>query len=134
MVWRINQLLNAVALLAAAVLFGLLAIQFVWALVDADRDVHGLVQLSSVVLGLFLLVPIGLLVSGATALHRRRPAGFVYQLLAGAVVGLYGVLISSGPARLQVPSLIGLGIGTVLAGPAVAGLWVTFRRSSSSGT
>jgi peptidoglycan/LPS O-acetylase OafA/YrhL len=125
--WRINQLLNALALLAAVLLLGVLVTQFVWSLIDDDRDVHGLVRITSILLGLFLLVPLSLLTSAAVALYRRRRVGFVYQLFAGAVVGLYGVLISSGPAELPTPRLVGLGLGALLAAPAVAGLFATRR-------
>jgi hypothetical protein len=130
MVWRINQLLNALALLAAVLLLGALVVQSVSSLV-ADRDVLGLVVLSSVVLGLFLLPPLTLLSLGAVALYRRRRVGFVYQALSGGLVGLYGVLVAG---ALPAARLIGIGIGTVLAAPAVVGLSTTRRQSPGTPT
>lgn len=127
--WRINQLLNALALLAAVLLLGVLVVQSASSIV-ADRDVLGMVVLSSVVLGVFLLPPLSLLALGAVALYRHRRVGFVCQVLSGGLVGLYGVLIAG---ALPAARLIGIGLGTLLAAPAVAGLLTTRSHRCGAG-
>ncbi|WP_020578754.1 4a-hydroxytetrahydrobiopterin dehydratase [Actinopolymorpha alba] len=133
-VWLINQLINALALMAAVLLLVLLIAQYVLTLIYPDRDIHGLALIINVIIGIFLLVPLSLLAFGAVALHRYRPTGFVYQLLAGAVVGLYGVLISGGLPTPQFIGIGGIGLGAILAAPAVAGLLAARRPSSGTST
>jgi hypothetical protein len=127
-VWRINRILNAVALLAALVLLVALVAVFVASL-DTDGDPHGYGRIFSVVLGMVLLVPVILLTQGAVLLHRRRRAGLAYQLAAGVVIGLYALAVPVGEQRW-----LGIGLATILAVPALIGLvWPgTLRPQSAS--
>jgi cell division protein FtsW (lipid II flippase) len=119
-VWRVNRIVNMVALLATLSLIAWLAVTFVRSLVgDASTDPHGYARIFSVLAILAMLVPLMLLGVGRRQLRRQRRSGLVLGMLAGAVFVLYGAAIS-GAVRW-----IGVGLGVLLAGVGAAGLVAT---------
>lgn len=124
--WRVNRVLNAFALLATALLLGVVVVIWVQSLLNADADPHGYVRIFGVFVGVLLLVPLVLLAAGARALRGRRRSGFVFQAAAGAVVGAYAWSVPSA-ARW-----FGIGLGAALVAGAVTGLVVTRGQSSAA--
>ena len=120
--WRINQIINALALVAVVVVLGFLVVGFVRSLVDPTSDRHGYGVIFSAVLGivaLALLVPI---VNGAIQLRRRRRAGAVCQVVLGATVGVLSVIVPG-------PLWGGIAVGLLIAAPAIPLLVVRERQT-----
>lgn len=122
MVWHVNRIANALVILVGLLVFAFLVVRFVSSLVNPDADVHGYARIFSVILGVVLLVPLGLLALAARALRRNRLAGFGYQAFAGVAVGLYALPVPA-PA-----GWIGVGLGGTLVVLGLTGL-VTTRRT-----
>src|SRR5690606_19234173 len=112
-VWRLNRILNAVGLVVVVALLIGLVVAFVRSAVGDDP--HGYGMIFSVLVAVFLSLPLVLLLVGAQRLRRRLRSGFGSQLAAGVVIGLYGAPIPS-PGRW-----IGVGLGALLVAGALAG-------------
>jgi hypothetical protein len=114
-VWQFNRVLNALALLATALLMVGIVTGFVNSVVQPSADPHGYVRIFSVFLGVLLVIPLLLLTFAALELRRHRRSGFGFQLAAGVTVGLFGAA----------GGWIGIAVGVLIAMPALAGLVTT---------
>lgn len=112
MLWRINQIINALALVAVVAALVLLAVAFVRSLVDPDSDRHGYGVIFSAVLGIVAIALLFPLVAAARQLHRRQRAGAVSQVVTGAIVAVISAIV---PGPFWIGILVGIGV----AAPAV---------------
>lgn len=110
--WRINQIINAIVLIAVVAVLGFLVVAFVRSLVDPDSDRHGYGLIFPVVLGVVgiaLLLP---LIAGARQLHRRQRAGAACQVATGAIAAVVSAIVPG-------PFWGGIVAGVLVAAPAV---------------
>lgn len=126
-VWQWNRVVNAAGLVVVGLALGLLAVLWVRAYVDDSADPHGYVLIFSVLGAVMLLLPLTLLGGGALLLRRGQRSGLGFQIAAGVIVALYGVLI---PAA--VPRIAGICVGAALLTVGVLGLRSPADRSRNS--
>lgn len=112
MLWRINQIINALAVAAVVAALVLLAVALVRTLVDPASDRHGYGLIFSAVLGVVAIALLVPLVVGAIRLHRRQRAGAVCQVVTGAIVAVISAIVPG-------PYWIGIVVGIGVAAPAV---------------
>ncbi|GAB3432102.1 hypothetical protein [Flindersiella endophytica] len=116
-VWRWNRVVNALVLAVVLVLLVLLVALWVRSYAKPAADPHGYTLIFGALAGLLLLPPLLLLVGGALLLRRGQRSAFGFQVAAGVVVGLYGVVIPDAVARIA-----GVGLGAALVAVGVLGL------------
>jgi hypothetical protein len=110
--WRINQIINALLLITVVAALGFLVVTFVGSLVDPDRDRHGYGLIFSVVLGVVAIALLLPLVAGARQLRRRQRAGAACQVATGAIAAIISAIVPG-------PFWPGIVAGILVAAPAV---------------
>jgi hypothetical protein len=116
-IWQVNKLVNALMIVVVGLPLVLVLLMFVASLAGGWGDPHGYVGLFSVILVVALLAPLSLLIAGAIAMRGQHWVGFIYQILAGVVIVLYGRLIPD--PRLHWTAV---GVGFLLGALGVLGL------------
>ncbi|MBM7786074.1 hypothetical protein [Tenggerimyces flavus] len=112
MLWRINQIINALAVIAVVAALVFLAVAFVRSLVDPTSDRHGYAMIFSAVLGVVAIALLIPLVAAAKQLRRRQRAGAGWQVVTGAIVAVISAIVPG-------PYWIGIVVGLGVAAPAV---------------
>jgi hypothetical protein len=116
-IWQLNRLLNAVVLVVGGLALAVILFAFVSSQIGPNSDPHGWAIAFTVVFGAMIVPPLALSIAAAVALRRRRRTGFVYQLVTGATLGLYGVF-----GMDTLGGLLGIGLGVAIVAFAISGL------------
>jgi hypothetical protein len=110
--WRVNQIINALVLIAVVAVLGFLVVTFVRSLVVPESDRHGYGLIFSAVLAIVAIALLVPLVAGATQLRRRQRAGAACQVATGAIAAVISAIVPG-------PFWPGIVAGILVAAPAV---------------